>query len=104
MTKLYAVYGASGCGRSLMPVARQQLARESDASEIVFIDAIGGTGPGTGETETVNASMVIKEFDVVEDTTFTLNDIITIIPDHNTIFLAAVLFKTIPLSLILVII
>ena len=38
MTKLYAVYGASGCGRSLMPVARQQLARESDASEIVFID------------------------------------------------------------------
>ena len=38
MTKLYAIYGASGCGRSLMPVARQQLARENDASEIVFID------------------------------------------------------------------
>ena len=38
MTKLYAVYGASGCGRSLMPVARQQLAREADTSEIVFID------------------------------------------------------------------
>ncbi|WP_180056307.1 acetyltransferase [Acinetobacter sp. YH12227] len=38
MTKLYAIYGASGCGRSLMPVARQQLARESDISEIVFID------------------------------------------------------------------
>ena len=38
MTKLYAIYGASGCGRSLMPVARQQLARESDASEIVFLD------------------------------------------------------------------
>lgn len=38
MTKLYTIYGASGCGRSLMPVARQQLARESDASEIVFID------------------------------------------------------------------
>ena len=38
MTKLYAVYGASGCGRSLMPVAHQQLARENDASEIVFID------------------------------------------------------------------
>ena len=38
MIKLYAVYGASGCGRSLMPVARQQLARENDASEIVFID------------------------------------------------------------------
>ena len=38
MTKLYAIYGASGCGRSLMPVARQQLARENDSSEIVFID------------------------------------------------------------------
>jgi sugar O-acyltransferase (sialic acid O-acetyltransferase NeuD family) len=38
MIKLYAIYGASGCGRSLMPVARQQLAREQDASEIVFID------------------------------------------------------------------
>lgn len=40
MTKFYAIYGASGCGRSLMPVARQQLARESDASEIVFIDDV----------------------------------------------------------------
>lgn len=38
MTKLYAIYGVSGCGRSLMPVARQQLAREQDQSEIVFID------------------------------------------------------------------
>ena len=38
MTKIYAIYGASGCGRSLMPVARQQLAREQDNSEIVFID------------------------------------------------------------------
>ena len=38
MTTLYAIYGASGCGRSLMPVARQQLAREKDQSEIVFID------------------------------------------------------------------
>ena len=27
MTELYAVYGASGCGRSLMPVARAQLKR-----------------------------------------------------------------------------
>ena len=43
MTKLYAIYGASGCGRSLMPVARQQLAREREvsenqSSEVVFID------------------------------------------------------------------
>lgn len=38
MTQLYAIYGASGCGRSLMPVARQQLARENNPFEIVFID------------------------------------------------------------------
>ena len=38
MTKLYAIYGASGCGRSLMPVARQQLTRDNNPSEIVFID------------------------------------------------------------------
>lgn len=38
MTKLYAIYGASGCGRSLMPVARLQLAREQNKYEAVFID------------------------------------------------------------------
>lgn len=38
MTKLFAIYGASGCGRSLMPVARQQLTREKSMFEIVFID------------------------------------------------------------------
>ncbi|MCV2450814.1 NeuD/PglB/VioB family sugar acetyltransferase [Acinetobacter johnsonii] len=38
MTELYAVYGASGCGRSLMPVARSQLKRLGNPAEIVFID------------------------------------------------------------------
>lgn len=38
MTELYAVYGASGCGRSLMPVARSQLKRLENPAEIVFID------------------------------------------------------------------
>ena len=40
MSKVFAVYGASGCGRSLMPVAVDQLQR-LDAQEnrqIVFID------------------------------------------------------------------
>ena len=40
MSKVFAVYGASGCGRSLMPVAIQQLRileRDID-SVIVFID------------------------------------------------------------------
>ncbi len=42
MNKLFAVYGASGCGRSLMPVAVEQLQRtysgHYDFSQIVFID------------------------------------------------------------------
>jgi sugar O-acyltransferase (sialic acid O-acetyltransferase NeuD family) len=38
MTEIYAVYGASGCGRSLMPVARQQLQRLGVLAEIYFID------------------------------------------------------------------
>lgn len=35
---IYAIYGASGCGRSLMPVARQQLRRLNITAEIYFID------------------------------------------------------------------
>ena len=35
---MYAIYGASGCGRSLMPVAREQLQRESISAELYFID------------------------------------------------------------------
>ena len=40
MSKVFAVYGASGCGRSLMPVAIEQLRiLEGDTdSQIVFID------------------------------------------------------------------
>jgi len=37
--KLYAVYGASGFGREVMPLVRDQFcATENDKSEIVFID------------------------------------------------------------------
>jgi len=36
--QIYAIYGASGCGRSLMPVARQQLQRQGITAEIYFID------------------------------------------------------------------
>lgn len=40
MTKaLYGVYGASGCGRGIMPLARAQLRREDvDPEQLVFID------------------------------------------------------------------
>ncbi|WAI88437.1 GDP-perosamine N-acetyltransferase [Psychrobacter sp. SC65A.3] len=40
MSKVFAVYGASGCGRSLMPVAVDQLRRLDGEvnSQIVFID------------------------------------------------------------------
>lgn len=36
---LYAVYGASGCGRGIMPLARDQLKRDGvDGAQLVFID------------------------------------------------------------------
>lgn len=36
---LYAIYGASGCGRGVMPIARQQLASSGiDQSRLVFVD------------------------------------------------------------------
>ena len=38
MNNLYAIYGASGCGRSLMPVAREHLIRLGIQAEIYFID------------------------------------------------------------------
>jgi sugar O-acyltransferase (sialic acid O-acetyltransferase NeuD family) len=38
-TPLFAVYGASGCGRGIMPLARVQLARQGIAStRLVFVD------------------------------------------------------------------
>ena len=38
MNNIFAVYGVSGCGRSLMPVAREQLAMLNNKSRVVFID------------------------------------------------------------------
>ena len=38
MSKVFAVYGAAGCGRSLMPVAAEQLKISENTSQIVFID------------------------------------------------------------------
>lgn len=42
MNNIFAIYGASGCGRSLMPVAVEQLQRQYgeayNASQVVFID------------------------------------------------------------------
>ena len=37
MTILYGIYGASGCGRGIMPLAREQLGSEGDR-ELVFVD------------------------------------------------------------------
>ena len=38
MSSIYAVYGAAGCGRSLMPIARAQLQRQQIEARIYFID------------------------------------------------------------------
>ena len=47
---LYAVYGASGCGRSVMPVARQQLAQKGvDGQRLVFVDDAPGPALVNGQ-------------------------------------------------------
>ena len=37
MARLFGIYGAGGCGRGILPLARRQLDQEPDA-ELVFID------------------------------------------------------------------
>ena len=47
---LYAVYGASGCGRSIMPLARHQLALAGvPASRLVFVDDAPGPALVNGQ-------------------------------------------------------
>ena len=47
---LYAVYGASGCGRGVMPLARQQLVQAGIAPErLVFVDDAPGTARLNGQ-------------------------------------------------------
>ena len=38
MHEVYAVYGASGCGRSLMPVAKATLLQTNPKADLLFID------------------------------------------------------------------
>ena len=42
MTSLFGIYGAGGCGRGIMPIAREQL-RERREAQLVFVDdGLGG--------------------------------------------------------------
>lgn len=51
---LFAVYGVSGCGRGVMPLARAQLAREGiPATQLVFVD-------DRPEVEEVNGHRVLR--------------------------------------------
>lgn len=51
---LFAVYGVSGCGRGVMPLARAQLAREGiPATQLVFVD-------DRPEAEEVNGHRVLR--------------------------------------------
>ena len=56
---LYAVYGASGCGRGIMPLARQQLALAGvPASRLVFADDALGPAPVDGQRLMSHAQFV----------------------------------------------
>ncbi len=51
---LYAVYGASGCGRGVMPLAREQLCRlDISVDRLVFVD-------DNAESEVVNGQRVMR--------------------------------------------
>ena len=61
----------------------EEAAIEKAITEIILIDKIGA---GTGDPQTpdeIDATMTINEFNVTEDTNFTLADIITITPDDK---------------------
>lgn len=59
MHKLYAVYGASGCGRSLMPVAKMTLMRTDMEAELLFID------DGLAQPSTVNGYPAMNYHDFI---------------------------------------
>ena len=54
MNKIYAVYGASGCGRSLMPIAREHMAT---GDTIYFIDDAVKTEQQVNGHTTINYEM-----------------------------------------------
>ena len=58
---LYAVYGASGCGRGIMPLARQQLALAGvPASRLVFVDDAPGPAQVNGQRVLTYAQFVAE--------------------------------------------
>lgn len=55
MTALYAVWGAEGCGRGIIPLARQQLLTQGiPVSQLVFVDA-------SPKAESINGYQVLSE-------------------------------------------
>jgi len=57
---LFAVYGASGCGRSIMPIARSQLHRQGiPAKQLVFVD-------DRPEAAVVNGQRMLRYEDFLE--------------------------------------
>jgi len=50
---LYAVYGASGCGRGLLPVVRAELAARAEPASLVFVD-------DAAHGQTINGHVVLS--------------------------------------------
>lgn len=69
---LFAVFGASGCGRGVMPLARAQLAREGIlAAQLVFVD-------DQPEALTVNGHRVLRYEEFVQTEASTKQIVIAI--------------------------
>jgi sugar O-acyltransferase (sialic acid O-acetyltransferase NeuD family) len=69
---LFAVYGASGCGRSVMPLARSQLQRQGIlATRLVFVD-------DQPEATMVNGQRVLRYEDFVQGPASTRHAVLAI--------------------------
>jgi sugar O-acyltransferase (sialic acid O-acetyltransferase NeuD family) len=69
---LFAVYGASGCGRSVMPIARSQLKRQGiPAAQLVFVD-------DQPEAAVVNGQRVLRYEEFLETPASTRHAVLAI--------------------------
>jgi sugar O-acyltransferase (sialic acid O-acetyltransferase NeuD family) len=57
MTSLFGIYGVGGCGRGIMPVAREQLRKRPEAQLVFIDDSVGGQRVNGHDVLTLEAFM-----------------------------------------------
>ncbi|HKH00178.1 MAG TPA: acetyltransferase, partial [Bradyrhizobium sp.] len=59
MSTLYGIYGIGGCGRGIMPIARQQLSSRSGVRLLFIADGASGETVNGNEVLTLDAFMAV---------------------------------------------